>query len=217
MTSSAKPPPPPEPRKGDTPAALDLTSGVARVMGNRGLFARILERFRSDYRHSAAAIRAALAAGDTTSAQRLAHTLKGASGMLEANALQHQARALEEALRGPAGDLQPQLDQLEAELDRVLRELDKVLDARDAAQLPLATSAQGAGHAGRLWTAPTALARLRAMLDAGDGATVEFVTEARRPLSAALGDARLREVTKAINEFDYELALKLLDPPTLRR
>ena len=101
---SGAPTPPGQPAAGEQDdAAIDLAGGVQRVMGDHGIFARVLERFGSDYRRGAASIRAALAAGDTSLAQRLTHTLKGASGMIEARSLQRQALALEQALRGQPG------------------------------------------------------------------------------------------------------------------
>jgi HPt (histidine-containing phosphotransfer) domain-containing protein len=188
-------------------AAIDLEGGVQRVMGDQKMYARVLERFRSDYRRAPASIRAALAAGDTVLAQRLAHTLKGASGMIEARALQREALALEVALRGQAADWPQQLDRVEGELDRVLQELDGALanGAVEAAQPSISAPAQ-----------PDALERLRALLDVGDGAAVDLLEEARASLVAALGEVRFREVAAAIGEFDFERALELAGQPADR-
>jgi two-component system sensor histidine kinase/response regulator len=210
MPATVQPPQPPEPGEREASGALDLAGGIARVMGDRGLFARVLERFRSDYRRAGEAIRAALAAGDTLLAQRLTHTLKGASGMIEAGPLHRQAMMLEQALRGTGGDCQRHLDRLEAELDRVLRELDGVLANSTVA----AGGVGAAAAAGSQLPAPDdALRRLRNMLDVGDGAALDLLDEARLPLTAALGEARFSEVAKATNDFDYELAMKLLGSP----
>ncbi len=201
---SAAPTPPARPAAGARDdAAVDLAGGVARVMGDQGIFARVLERFRSDYRRAAASIRTALAAGDTALAQRLTHTLKGASGMIEARALQGQALALEQALRGQPGGWEPQLDRLDAELDRVLRQLDAML-APPAAR-PAAPQAASTGRAQE-----QSLARLAALLDTGDGAALDLVEGERPALAAALGEARWREVEAAVNDFDFERALALL-------
>lgn len=209
MSAPVQPPAAPEPQAAcNAPGALDLAAGIARVMGDRRLFARVLERFRNDYRRAAEAIRAALAAGDTLLAQRLTHTLKGASGLIEAGPLHRQAVALEQALRGRAGHCQRQLERLETELERVLGELDAVL-AKGALAAP-----DGAGDApsapGPLPAPDQALSRLRALLDTGDGAAPDLLAALRAPLAAALGQARLSEVATAVNEFDFELAMKLL-------
>lgn len=202
--SAARTPPRQPAQQAQDDAAIDLAGGVERVMGDHGLFARVLERFRSDYRRAAASIRAALAAGDTALAQRLTHTLKGASGMIEARPLQRQALALEQALGGGPGGWEQPLERLDTELDRVLRELDAML-APQAVRPPAAPLSRADG-------AP-ALARLAALLDRGDGAALELVEEEHAALAAALGRARWAEVEAAVNDFDFERALVLLEGP----
>jgi HPt (histidine-containing phosphotransfer) domain-containing protein len=98
---------------------IDLAAGVARMMGDRAMFLRVLARFRDEYATLPETLRAALAAGDIDLALRLAHTLKGACGMIEAPALQAAAVALEEGLRKGAVDYAGELALLETELARV--------------------------------------------------------------------------------------------------
>jgi two-component system sensor histidine kinase/response regulator len=189
-------------------APLDLAGGIDRVMGDRGMFARILSRFRLDYGRTAAAIRTALADGDRPLAQRLIHTLKGASGLIEARPLHLQAVALEQVLRAHT-DHRGAMDRLETELNRVLRELDKLL--KDSAPNQ---PAPGAG----IQPQPVAaradvFARLRQLLDVGDGAAVELFAEARPALTDALGAAVMHELTLAMESFDFERALRLLGQP----
>lgn len=179
---------------------LDTEAGVARLMGNRAIYLRALARFRHDYRKAALAIRGALDAGDGPQARRLAHTLKGAAGMIEAPVLQAAALALETALRDGAGGIDALLAQADAALGSVLREL-------DAMELPGEQTPPGA-------PAPAAegsLARLRAMLDIGDGAAVEQVAAAHDELAAYLGKEGVEALSAAVAEFDYERALALLD------
>lgn len=181
--------------------ALDTEAGVERLMGNRALYLRILARFGNDYRDAAAQIRRALAAHDTALAQRLAHTLKGASGMIEAPVLHAAAQALDDALRGGRRDARPLLLQLEAALAAVLCELDA-----------MAVSAVGTPPA-PLPVPANALADLRAMLEIGDGAAVELVAAAHGELRAHLGERDYAALSAAVGDFDYERALLLLDRP----
>ena len=116
-----------------SPPAINRADGIARLMGDAALFARVLARFRKDYRHAAARIRETLAAGDIEVTQRQAHTLKGASGMIEAVPLREAAQALEQALRRGDGHLAPRLARLEHALERVLLELDTDEDIAPAA------------------------------------------------------------------------------------
>jgi two-component system sensor histidine kinase/response regulator len=54
------------------------------------------------------------------------------------------------------------------------------------------------------------VASLHAMLDIGDGAAVELVAAARSELSAHLGQQGYEELSAAMEQFDYELALAVL-------
>lgn len=184
------------------PAAIDVAAGIERMMGDRSMFIRLLARFRSNYLSACVSIRAALAADGLPAAQRLAHTLKGAAGMIEANALQQHALLLEQSLHAQCDDYQRELDLVDAELARVIREVDVIL-----------ASAEGWSPALRPPSTPTSdvLPRLRALLDMGDGAAVNLVGEARTALVQMLGAARTDEIAASINEFDYERALRLLD------
>lgn len=188
---------------------LDLASGIERVMGDRGMFARILSRFRIDYGRAACAIRAALSDGDRPLAQRLTHTLKGASGLIEARPLHLQAVALENVLRAHI-DHRSAMDRLEAELNRVLRELDKLLKNTTAPAPPGEMTQQANPRRADM------LERLRQLLDVGNGAAVELFAEAREQLTDVLGDAVMRELTLAMDAFDFERALKLLGQPAAR-
>ncbi|TFW31136.1 Hpt domain-containing protein [Massilia horti] len=187
---------------GIDPAAIDVAAGIERMMGDRSMFIRLLARFRSNYLSASGSIRAALAADNVQAAERLAHTLKGAAGMIEANELQQRAFLLEQSLRAPREGCQRELDLMDAELARVMREVDTIL-----------ASAESTSEASCPAPAPSGevLARLRALLDTGDGAAVELVGEARAALVQMLGAARTNEVAASINEFDYERALRLLD------
>jgi HPt (histidine-containing phosphotransfer) domain-containing protein len=186
-------------------APLDLAGGIERVMGDRGMFARILSRFRLDYGRAATAIRTALSDGDRPLAQRLTHTLKGASGLIEARPLHLQAVALENVLRAHI-DHRTAMDRLETELNRVLRELDKLLKNTAAP-----TPAQPV-----MPRRTDMLERLRQLLDVGDGAAVELFAEARQQLTDVLGNEVMQEATLAMEAFDFERVLKLLGQPAAR-
>jgi len=194
-------------------APLDLAGGIDRVMGDRSMFARILSRFRLDYGRAGAAIRAALAEGDRSLAQRLTHTLKGASGLIEARPLHRQASALEHVLRAHT-DHRSAIDRLETELNRVLRELDKLLKITPGIQVaPSVTVPVDIDPPPRR---ADVFAQLRQLLDVGDGAAVEAFAEAHAQLTEVLGAAVTGELTLAMEAFDFERALKLLGAPATR-
>ena len=186
-----------------TGAALDTTDGIERVMGDRELYVRMLRRFRSDYAHGAAPVRAALAHADIELAHRIAHTVKGASGMIGARALHEHASALEQALRTASGDEQAELDALEPKLQEVLRAIDILLSGSPAGSAPPAPVRSLPQDA-------ELLAELVDLLASGDGAAVDLLEESAASLTAILGVQRLQEVAAAANEFDFEGALRAL-------
>ncbi|HWJ93702.1 MAG TPA: Hpt domain-containing protein [Telluria sp.] len=108
---------------------VDLALALERVLGDKVLLARVLARFRDEYRGAARAIGAAHAAGELEEARRQAHTLKGAAAMIGATALHREALALELRLRERSHESAAQLARLESELERVMRSLDEMLDA----------------------------------------------------------------------------------------
>jgi len=185
--------------------AIDLAAALERVMGERALLQRVLARFAADYRDVGARLRAALATQDAGLAQRIAHTLKGASAMIDAEPLRRRALALELALKeGNAIDaaLPALVDALDAELARVLRQVEAMLAAPEAAFAAAATAEP---------IPDQELARLRAMLDIGDGRAPDVVRQWRAGLEAALGRERMRSFDAAIERFDFERALALLE------
>lgn len=216
MDSPRTPPPPT-----DAPAvapvslpAINHAGGIARLMGDGALFARVLARFRNEYRQATSGIRAALEHGDMPLALRLVHTLKGAAGMIEAVPLRREAHALEQVLRSGDGNADAALGRLQDELERVLRELDVLagsLAERPAGSPPPAkpvapatvTAAAPADGAG-------VVQRLVMLLDEGNGDAVDLVRDAAPALAAQLGDNAYRSVAEAVEAFDFDGALDLL-------
>lgn len=192
---------------GATPDAaiptLDHAGAIARLMGDGALFARVLARFRDEYRDAAAGVRRALDDGDGVLALRRVHTLQGAAGMIEARPLANAAQALEQALRkGDDDAAQARLAQLEQALGQVLREL----DAAAASLAPPMPSAPSPSSACRR----DALARLAKLLDEGNGDAVDLVREAEVPLRTELGDESYGGLAAAIESFDFDGALAML-------
>ena len=192
---------------GTAPAPLvDVEAGVERLMGNRPVYLRALTRFRHDYRSAGAAIGTAIETGNLMLAQRLVHTLKGAAGMIEAPSLHAAALALDTALRAPSAgaagmtSLRAPFARLDAELAHVLRELDAMPGLTEAG-VP----------APRLVGSGDVVARLRTLLDIGDGEAVDLVEQARDVLVAELGEEEYGRLGAAVADFDFERALVLLD------
>lgn len=179
--------------------ALDVAAGLERLMGDRSMYLRVLGRFRSDYTDNVARLRTAIAAGDMPLAHRIAHTLKGAAAMIEAQGLRTLALDVEQQLRAGAATDSRLLAQLDAELARVMAQVELLL-AAPAVDTP---SADAALHEGDV-------TRLCELLDLGDSSAQDFMTEKRAGLRTRLGAARMAELESAVAAFDHERALRVL-------
>ncbi|OIJ41609.1 Hpt domain-containing protein [Massilia timonae] len=181
--------------------AIDFAAGLERVMDDRALFLRVLGRFAGDYRDLAARLHAALDAGDAVLAHRIAHTLKGAAGMIEANRLRRLALDVELALKAGGAAPLALIAALDEELARVLAQVDALLAAPETAAQVQANSP----------AARDDLARLRDMLDIGDGRAPDLAAQLRPRLLAGMGSEKVAAFDAALRRFDFENALALLE------
>ncbi len=101
-SSQERSPPPAsaEMPNGDPPVVdgLDTKDGLYRVGGNRKLYSKLLRQFIDQQGPAPAQISEALRRNDTSTAERLAHTVKGVAGNLGAGAIQQVASKLEKAI-----------------------------------------------------------------------------------------------------------------------
>lgn len=105
---------------------LHWEDGVARVVNNRGLYAKLLGKFAVSQANVPDAIAAAIHAGNMEEAKHLTHTLKGTAANLGAELLADAGMVLEEALKNNADTTQP--------LATVRECLEQTLDAMKAFQ-----------------------------------------------------------------------------------
>jgi two-component system, sensor histidine kinase and response regulator len=77
---------------------LDTKDGLSRVAGNRKLYLKLLRQFIDQQGPAPVQIADALAQGESTLAERLAHTVKGVAGSLGAREVQQVGAALEKAI-----------------------------------------------------------------------------------------------------------------------
>lgn len=189
------------------PGILDIADGVQRVMGDRGLYQRMLRRFCDDYVEGAAPIRRAIASGDLLLARGLAHTLNGAAGMIGATAVHGQSALLEAALSNSWPPHDNSLATLDVALAAVARAVGQLLaGTQTRAVQPVAPA--HAPHAVDMLL----LAQLTDLLDRGDGAALDLLEQSEGMLKAVLGEPVFCAVARAAREFDFESALAALRP-----
>jgi HPt (histidine-containing phosphotransfer) domain-containing protein len=130
---------------GDLPVidGLDTREALARVMGKRDLYLRLLRQFATQQGLVLGEISAALRQGDFVLAERLAHTLKGVAGNIGAKPVHSAAGALEKLIRdrAPAKQLESALQQTVSVLDPLLAQLRATLGAPGLNAQPSAAAA----------------------------------------------------------------------------
>lgn len=85
-------------------AGLDYSIGLQRMSGKVEVYEKLLRQFSTNAEKEMAALRQNLADDQRDKARRLAHSLKGSSGILGATGMYELASALEESLRSQADD-----------------------------------------------------------------------------------------------------------------
>jgi two-component system, sensor histidine kinase and response regulator len=191
---------------------INIAVGRARALGRPELYLRLLRLFFESGQQFEAQFRGALAAGDGGSALRLAHTLKGAAGSIEAPMVRDAAGLLEAACKAEPAAVNARLSATLQALQPVLVGLAAALasiDARLPKPAPNPATAPAPAAAGS--PLPQMLHQLQAELEAGEGSARRTLANIR-PLLAGSPQALLLEpIAAAITDFDFEEAAQLLE------
>jgi len=198
--------PPVEPRavgrqrrvSGEFPG-LDPERAIAG-MGGEDTYLTVLEKFVPNQGRAVQAIREALDAGDSGTAERLAHTLKGIAATIGALPLSNLARQLEEAIRdGRSAEYPQRIADADAELAQAVGSAQAYLraSAAVASETPLLDVAQ----LGPL------LEQLAAQLKAFDSEAVDTLRRIDRHVRGTANGPRFARLERCINDYDYENAL----------
>jgi two-component system sensor histidine kinase/response regulator len=179
---------------------IDTATALKRTGGNRKRYESLLQRFADSQSHAFDDIRAALAAKDFPTAQRFAHSLKGASANLGANALAEVAAAAEAAIDSNQS-ITPALESLSRSLDKTIAAIRTALPADSA---PASTPSSNADPS----TIVKLLSQLKKLLEADDGDASDFLLEARSAFSRVLTSAEIDSLSAYIGNFAYSDALR---------
>ena len=185
---------------------IDTVAGLKRVRGKLTLYKELLERFAEGQTGTEAEIRVALEADERTTAERLAHTVKGLAATIGAHKLSGLAAALEAALHR---DESPSADQLAAFGSELALIVNTIKQGIGAQSIP-----DGSLDEEKVKADPERLAasllRISQMLADGDSAVQDLLEQDQALLAAGLGDRRYQLVLKAVKDYDFDLALENL-------
>jgi PAS domain S-box-containing protein len=181
---------------------LDAAFGLKNVLGRVASYRRVLTRFAELAERELATLGDSLAAGDLAQTSRLAHSIKGGAGTLGALAVRDAAISLESAAR--AGEGATRLSELGASLEQAYRTLAQAILALDAPDAKPAAQPVASPK-----TLAPELARLEAMLQAGDMEALNFGRGIAAQLLAAHGEQG-QEVLNSLEVFNFKRALQAL-------
>ncbi|WP_162559971.1 PAS domain S-box protein [Methylotetracoccus oryzae] len=179
---------------------LDAAYGLALVRGNEGLYRRLLKMFAEQYAPDVLPWHE-LAESDWTELRHRAHALKGAAGSIGATLVQQLAAELDALLRhgAAASEIQHAAAAVRSALEDLIGRLRGLM--------PTLESVPAAAPNPELSGA--VVARLLALLEAGDLAASQLAERNAGVLNGALG-ASAADVLRRIAAFDYPGALRLL-------
>jgi signal transduction histidine kinase/DNA-binding response OmpR family regulator/HPt (histidine-containing phosphotransfer) domain-containing protein len=180
-------------------AGVDAVDGLRRVGGNLRLYRSMLQQYAKDQAETPAALRAALAAGDAKTAERLAHTLKGVSGTLGIKAGSVAGAIVEDRIRhGRLAGIEDDLVILEQATEAVIAGI-------RAALAPAASAA--APKSSDMAAVTLLLARLEGLLASSDGAALDCVLEAQEMLAGTLSAEEFAGLNREVQSFAFDEAL----------
>jgi len=187
---------------------IDVKSALKRTGGNRQRYESLLRRFAAQQATTVEDIRKALSIGDAATAERAAHSLKGAAGTLGVIALSEAAARAETAIRMGQG--------IDAALTSLSIDLGAAVGAIRAA-LPQEAATNGGGGSSRdPRTVVEPLTRLKRLLETDDGEAADFMIDARSQLAGVLTAAEIETLSELVGDFNFESALKCLSSITDR-
>jgi two-component system, sensor histidine kinase and response regulator len=185
---------------------VDTQSALRRTGGNPKRYEMLLRKFAESA--NVEEIRAAYASGDTATAARAAHSLKGAAANLGATTVANAAAVVETAIK--AGLIvQPLLDTLATQLCAVVQAIRSALPNEQAAESASAASADPA-------TVAAPLRKLTKLLSNDDGDAADFILEAQPDLAKVLTGPEITSLRDFVSNYDFVGALKCVAAITSR-
>jgi signal transduction histidine kinase/DNA-binding response OmpR family regulator/HPt (histidine-containing phosphotransfer) domain-containing protein len=179
---------------------IDTPTALMRTGGNRRRYVSLLRRFADSQVGAVGEIRAALKAEDSVTAQRVAHSLKGAAANLGANALATAAGSVEVAIKRH-GEVELALVEMERTLFAAVGAIQKTLPSAEKLESTLSDNDDPS-------VVLQPLSRLKMLLEADDSEAAEFILETQDSFSAVMSRTEVETLTRMVSDFDYESALR---------
>ena len=184
---------------------LDVAAGLRTLRGDVPAYRRLLRHFVNFHGEDPSRLQQLLERGAGQDVADLAHSLKSSAGAIGATAVVAAASAVPRHGE-PLQDTRNTGQELAVQMTSLLSSLGRILDLPVHAAGMAATSGVASDHADPGET----LRLLRQSLERRDMAALRLLQEGRGSLLAFLGPQAPR-LRRAVEDFDFDVALKLLD------
>lgn len=180
---------------------VDCRGGLLRVAGNASLYRRLLLEVAGQHHSTLESLQLALASGSARAVQEQAHALQGAAGNLGLTAVQERAQRLETLARQQnLSEAQECFRALTAALTRVSAHIQEKLQEGETVSSPLLEVGALEGL----------LDQLQQHLRGHEGEALDCLDRLRPHLKALAPAQAIHDLSKAIEQFDFEAGLQQL-------
>ena len=185
---------------------LDANRGLSLSNHNAGLYVTMLGKFVKSQEHAIEDIRVAMAGADRSTAERLAHTLKGLSASMGAEPLRQSMTDIEQSVHEgkDAADIAQLLEPANLQLQALVADL-RATPGLIAELAPVSSEALSPAQ---LREVQATIQILRQLLEQDDSEAQTLWDAHARELHCALPQAQKLE--QAIRGFEFEVALQLM-------
>ena len=188
---------------------IDTRLGLSRTMGDRQLYFKLLRLFSLDQRNAISQIREAINNSDYKTAERIAHTLKGVSGLIGAD-VQMLAARIESQIEGliPLEQMRSLLDSAERQLHATIDEIENCLH-HESTQFDCGEKAKDA----KTLSTEDINTKLRAcyqLVINYDSEALELLNDAVEELNVAFGSDVQKQIMRAASQYDFDVIQSIM-------
>ncbi|MDH3348992.1 MAG: response regulator, partial [Desulfobulbaceae bacterium] len=184
---------------------IDTVAGLAVVSGNAELYLKLLGKFQGDYQSFVQQFSAARSDGDSETAVRIVHTLKGLAGNFGAKGVQNAAEALERACMEDMDGLD--IDGLFAGVVTELAVVMRGLDILPRASSSTEETVMAEVEVDRAEVLPR-LAELKELLEVNDMEAEQVVEELASLFNGTPYGVQMKELADLVDNYKFTDALK---------
>ena len=186
----------------DNLPGIDAKAGLKAIRNNQELYLKLLREFYQDHKDASQLFKSAIAQGDHKTAQRIAHTLKGAAANLGAKDLSGAAAQLEKAVSDD-NPFQDNLEHFHTSLETVMNGLEQITETPSLpewSQLERETD---------LDTLLPLFEQMKQLLIETTPQAIDLIPDIEKVLSREYLH-RLNELEQSINAFNFDNAIEIL-------